>query len=174
MSIRRLLTIIVTFVILVGWGSVSAQSPTGSPRELVGVWLISETVVTTTDGTTRNENPQPGLYIFTERHFSNMLIPREQRAPLSAEGTDQERLAAFENFIADAGTYESTDSEITVHNIIAKIPNVMPPFRAGADLTYGYKFEGESLMLTLRGWDGRKVVRSPIGLNELSRTLRMG
>ncbi len=81
-----------------------------------------------------------------------MLIPSvEQRAPLSAERTDQERLAAFENFIADAGTYESTDSEITVHNIIAKIPNVMPPFRAGADLTYGYKFEGESLMLTLRG-----------------------
>ena len=152
MSIRRLLTIIVTFVILVGLGSVSAQSPTSSPGELVGVWLISETVVTTTDGTTRNENPQPGLYIFTERHFSNMLIPSvEQRAPLSAERTDQERLAAFENFIADEGTYESTDSEITVHNIIAKIPNVMPPFRAGADLTYGYKFEGESLMLTLRG-----------------------
>ncbi len=152
MSIRNLLTVTGTFLILVGLASVPAHGQTEGPEQLVGVWLISETVETTPDGTTTNADPRPGLYMFTERHFSNMLIPSvEPRAPLSAERTDAERLAAYDNFIADAGTYAATDSEITVRNIIAKIPNVMPPFRAGTDLSYGYRFEGESLILTLQG-----------------------
>lgn len=119
---------------------------------LVGAWLISATSVTTPTGTSINEDPQPGLYIFTGRHFSNMLIPNpEGRLPFSADRTAEERLAAYENFIADAGTYEITDSTLTVENIIAKVPNVMPPHRSSSGLTYRYHFEGDSLVLTFRG-----------------------
>ena len=149
---RNLLTITVTSVILLGCGSTERREEIGSQTKLIGAWLITETSVTTPDGTTTNENPQPGVYIFTEQHFSNMLIPSvEGRLPFSSQRTDEERLAAYDNFIADAGTYEISGSEITVHNIIAKEPNVMPPFSVDDDLIYGYSFDGESMVLTLRG-----------------------
>lgn len=119
---------------------------------LVGAWLITSTSVTTPAGTSLNDSPQPGLYIFTDRHFSNMLIPSsEARPPLSAARTAEERLTAYDNFIADAGTYELADSTLTVVNIIAKVPNVMPPHRSSRGLTYRYRLRGDSLTLTLRG-----------------------
>jgi hypothetical protein len=121
-----------------------------SPNRLVGAWKIAQTSVTGPSGTSINENPAPGLYIFTERHFSNMLIPGSERQPFSVERTEKERLAAYDNFIADGGTYEYTDSTLTAKNIIAKVPNVMPPHSTGA-LTYRWRFDGDVLVLTLHG-----------------------
>ena len=45
---------------------------TGNP--LVGAWLIVETTTVTADSSWINSTPEPGLYVFTESHFSNMLI----------------------------------------------------------------------------------------------------
>jgi hypothetical protein len=56
---------------------------------------------------------------------------------------------AYDNFIADAGTYEYTDTTLTVRNIIAKVPNVMPPYASGP-VTYHWRLDGEALVLTLR------------------------
>lgn len=131
------------------------ESQGTSQNPLVGAWLITATSVTGPTGTSINENPQPGLYIFTDRHFSNMLIRGPERLPFSPDRTDKERLkerlAAYDNFIADAGSYELTDSTFTVKNIIAKVPNVMPPHRSTAGLTYRWHFEGDSLILLLEG-----------------------
>jgi hypothetical protein len=128
--------------------SSDSRSEGQSANELVGAWLIVESTITTPEGTRKNENPQPGLYIFTERHFSNMLVPREARPVLSDEGTDEERLGAWSNFIANAGSYEFTDTLITTQNIVAKIPNAMD-----GGFTYRYTLEGDSLVLTFnRGW----------------------
>jgi hypothetical protein len=89
--------------------------------------------------------------MFTERHFSNILIPNERRALFSGTPTDQERLAAYDNFITDAGTYDATDSTLTTHNLIAKVPNVMT---GGPGITYRYRLEGDTLLLTFRGaWE---------------------
>ncbi len=146
MNLRNLLRITIVCAFLPGCGP-TEQSETGPQTQLIGAWLIAETSITTPEGTTTNENPQPGIYIFTDRHFSNMLIPNvEGRPPFSAERTDAERLAAYDNFIADSGTYELTDSSLTTHNIIAKVPNVM-----NGSLTYRYSLNGDSLVLTLHG-----------------------
>ena len=128
---------------------VENEEPGSNP--LVGVWLITETSVTEPTGTSVNQNPEAGLYVFTEHHFSNILIPGSLREPLSAERTDEERLAAFDNFIADAGTYDYKKSTLTARNIIAKIPNVMPPHRTSAELTYRWRLEGDELILILQG-----------------------
>jgi hypothetical protein len=132
----------------------SAPRPVEDERSgrnpFVGAWVITRAAVTDPAGTTVNEDPEPGLYIFTERHFSNMLIPGGDRAPFREESTGEERLAAYDNFIADAGTYEYTDTTLTVRNIIAKVPNVMPPYASGP-VTYRWRLDGETLALTLRG-----------------------
>ena len=137
--------------------SVHACTPAQPPESaeavsnpLFGAWLITETSVTDPTGTTVNENPEPGLYVFTEHHFSNMLIPGSERAPFRQDRTDEERLVAYDNFIADAGTYEYTESTLTAKNIIAKVPNVMPPHASGA-LTYQWRLDGDALVMTLRG-----------------------
>jgi hypothetical protein len=127
--------------------SVENGRPDRNP--FVGAWVISRASITDPGGTTVNDSPEPGLYIFTGRHFSNMLIPGAERAPFSRERTEDERLEAYDNFIADAGTYEYTDTTLTVRNIIAKVPNVMPPYASGP-VTYHWRLDGEALVLTLR------------------------
>jgi len=115
---------------------------------LVGVWLVTETTTTTPTGTVVNDQPQPGIYVFTEHHFSNALIPSGERALFSDAPTDQERLTAYDNFITDVGTYDATDSTLTTRNIIAKVPNVMT---GEVGITYRYSVEGDTLRLTFSG-----------------------
>jgi hypothetical protein len=111
---------------------------------LTGAWIIVETTITDSGEATVNGEPQPGLYIFTDRHFSTMLVPGTDRPPFSAGRTDAERLAAYDNFVADAGTYELQGNMLMTGNIIAKIPNGMT-----ARIPYRVGFEGEDLILTL-------------------------
>ncbi len=140
---------------------VSCAPGTGSATDerdgLVGTWRIVETTRTTADSTWVNESPQPGLYIFTQRHFSLMLIPADSpRVVWPADGTPEERLAAFENFVADAGTYEATDSVLTMSNIIAKLPWAM---NAGGGGPYRYRLDGDTLTLSFTpGWLGESEI----------------
>jgi len=127
-----------------------AESAGAAANPFVGAWIITETSVTNANGTRVNENPEPGLYMFTQHHFSNMLIPGATRTPFSAARTDEERLAAYDNFFADAGTYEYTESTLTATNMIAKMPHVMPPHATGP-LTYQWRLDGDALIMTLRG-----------------------
>ena len=132
-------------------GAVGCSSPPesaqGNSSALVGAWLITETMTTTADSSWTNSTPQTGLYIFTDSHFSNMLIRGSNPRQLFPEtATPEQRLAAYDLFIADAGEYELTDSTLTTRNIIAKVPNVMR-----ASLFYRYSLSGDSLTLTLTG-----------------------
>jgi len=119
---------------------VSARGP------LEGVWSITEAIVTSADGTATTIEGQPGLYMFTDRFYSTMLVETDSHLPFPSQPTDEERLAAYDNFIANAGTYEVTDSTITVDITVSKNPNAITqrPF------SYEYELEGDSLTLTLR------------------------
>ena len=64
----------------------------------------------------------------------------------SLDPTDAEKVAAFDSFIANSGTYELTDSTLTTRPMVAKTPN----FMAGESLTFMYRVEADTLRLTLR------------------------
>ncbi len=136
-----------------GISACAAEAPSGSQEAnpLVGAWLIVETTRTTADSAWVNEDPQPGLYVFTDRHFSIMLIPGDSvRGNLFPSAPPEQRLAAFEDFIADAGSYVATDTLLTMRNLIAKIPDVM---NSGAGGPYRYWLEGDTLTLSFSaGW----------------------
>lgn len=119
---------------------VSARGP------LEGVWSITEAVVTSPDGTSTDMEPQPGLYFFADRHYSTTLVETDSHLPYPDDPTDEERLAAYDNFIANSGTYEVTGSTITIRITVSKNPNAM----AGRPITYEYELEDDSLALTLR------------------------
>jgi hypothetical protein len=150
MGDRLLPVVVLAFVVQGGTPAQPAPGGSATLNPLIGAWLISETSTTDHTGTTVNHNPEPGVYIFTQRHFSNMLIPGTARTPFSRPATEKERLSACDNFIADSGSYEYTASRLTAKNIIAKVPNVMPPHSSGA-LTYEWRVDGDRLTLTLRG-----------------------
>ena len=66
-------------------------------------------------------------YVVMSVFRKQRIFPGVEYEPLSQERTDKERLLACDNFIADAGSYTCTDSNLTVQNYIAKIPKLMTP-----------------------------------------------
>ena len=128
----------------------STQIPNTASAGLPGAWLLVETKTTTRDSTWVDTSPQPGLYVFTDKHFSLMLIPQDTLRVLPRENASSaQKLAAYENFIADAGSYEASDSILTMQNFIAKEPYAMQG-RPGAGSPYHYRLSGDSLTLTFR------------------------
>ena len=126
-----------------------SDTETEFKNALLGAWRITEVSVTSSDTTWTSKNPQPGLYIFSDRHFSTLLVRgTEDRMPFTDETTDEEVLAAYRIFIANAGTYEVTNTELTTHTFVAKLPNSM-----NGGFTYRYTVHGDSLVLTFNeGW----------------------
>ena len=113
---------------------------------LQGAWTITEVSVTTPDTSWTEANPQPGLYIFLERHYSTLIVQgSEPREFLSDDPTDAEFLAAFGPFIANSGTYEVSGTTLTVRPLVAKVPEAM----SDNSFTYTYRVEGDTLRLTL-------------------------
>ena len=84
---------------------VAAQTPGRKPME--GAWKVAE-IATTGAAPSNNPNPQPGLFIFGQRHYSIMWVPGNQPRGLSkaADETNEEKLQAYDSFLANAGTYE--------------------------------------------------------------------
>ena len=130
-------------------GQEETDSSINLTNQLIGAWRIVQTTTTSGNDRSIDESPEVGLYIFTERHMSNMIVIGEDaREHFSDKPTDAERLHAYDRFIADSGTYEATGNTIIVSNIIAKVPNVM-----SYELRYEYKINENNLWLTFsRGW----------------------
>ncbi len=113
---------------------------------LEGGWAIKEVMVTGGENPGTNMNPQPSLYLFTDRHYSIIFVlGTESRAPAPGDDgfSDEERIAAFNSFIANSGSYETSGSKLTYHRIVARVPDVMPS-TAEAE----YRVEGDTLVLT--------------------------
>jgi hypothetical protein len=142
--------------LLTASGCVAPKAP------LEGAWKVVDIVVTGADSATIH-SPQPSLYIFTSRHYSLMsVIGSEPRALYKAETpTDSERITAFNSFVANTGTYDITDSTLTLHPVVARYPN----FMAGGNQKQHFHVVGDTLWLTLKSNDlwlrlGDQIVQS--------------
>lgn len=111
-----------------------------------GVWRTLE--VNVSGPGARTFRPEATLAIFHGRHYSRIEVHAEQpRPPLVDQATasaDQLR-AVWGPFVGEAGTFELTGNEITMHATVAKNPAVMAP---GASSVYTYRREGDVLTLT--------------------------
>lgn len=127
---------------------VSAQSSTKKPIE--GVWKVTEIVVTGANAS-NVANPQPGLFIFAQKHYSVMWVPGNQpRSLFKGESpTDQEKIAAYDSFVANSGTYEVDGATLTLHPMVARSPN----FMAGGVSKSQLRIEGTTLWLTQKNTD---------------------
>lgn len=127
-----------------------AQTSARKPME--GAWKVVE-IVTTGAEPENTPSPQPGLFIFGQKHYSMMWIRGDKaRAPYAGEvPTTEEKLRAFDSFTANTGTYEVSGSTIAVRPMVARSPN----FMAGGSSKYEFRAEGSHLWLTEKSTDTR-------------------
>jgi hypothetical protein len=135
--------------------------PAQSPGSIQGVWRpVSRTIPATTNPGDRSDpfahvpvgtqtNLQPGLMIFTARHYSRTTDTATTPRPTTPEAiptkvTVEELQARWGPFQANAGTYELSGSTLTLRLIVSKDP-------AGQRGTFArltVKMDGNRLWLT--------------------------
>ncbi len=149
MSVSSIGCLLVVTVGTIGCTGVSHPDP-----GIRGVWHVVERSFTTPDTSWAVSDPQPGQYFFGETHFSVQEIRESgSRALFGEHTTDLERLAAFDVFHAYSGTYEVTDSTLTIVPTLAKSPNSMD----GRSYSYDYATDGNRLTITRRSGDETRV-----------------
>ena len=126
-----------------------------SESPLEGAWSVASIHVTGPDSA--NATVQPSLFLFGDKHYSMMRVTGTQPRALAAtdSATDAEKLAAYNSFIANTGTYEVADSMLTIHPVVARSPNYM----SGGSDKYHFRVNGDTLWLSNTGAD----IRTRIG-----------
>ena len=131
---------------------------------LQGAWQVVEVTTSGPDAST-NSNPQPGLYLFTARHYSILSVLSREPRPAFADPaniTREEALAVWgPSLQAQSGTYEVVSGNLNLLPLVAKNPGVM---RAGRKPdVYALTLQGDSLTLVQKG-DGIGQLANPTTL----------
>lgn len=127
-------------------GIAPAQQESTSLR---GAWQVTKVQMTGPNARTVT-NPQPGLYLFTGKYFSLMMVmgnhtrPIHPTLPEMPKATSQEILAVYGPYVANTGTYEVTGSTLVMHPIVSKNPELM-----GGSVTYSFKIQRNTLTLKM-------------------------
>ena len=123
--------------------SYAADAPSDPATPLQGVWRVTEATVTGANPSTMVD--PPGIFIFARTHYSMMRATGGAERALfkSLNPADAEKIAAFNTFNANTGTYEVAGSTLTVRPIVAKSPN----FMGGGHNTYQFRTSGDTLWL---------------------------
>jgi hypothetical protein len=141
---------IVVAGVLVAALTVTAYAQTKGKSPVEGVWRVAEIQVIGGQNPQTMSSPQPGLYIFTNGHYSIMTInadkPRTAIPFQDAAPTDKDKVALYDHwapFTANSGTYTVKGSTLTTKPLVAKNEGVMQ----GAGQTREFKIEGTTLWL---------------------------
>ncbi len=155
------------------------QAPAPAPAEpsapvnpLHGVWSMT---AISGDGGATIDPSQPGLFIFTEGHYSAVYSLGADPRPLSAAGfdaTSEEKVAQYDTIIVNTGTYEASGSTITFRPMVAKSPEFI-----GGHSTMEFQLrktgqKGDMLTLTVQSVVAADGVSSPPDELAPSMTLR--
>ena len=116
--------------------------------KIEGVWRVTEASMSGPNGF-KTTNPQPNLMIYTKKHFATVAVTSDKPRPVQPleKATDAQKVAAWADFEAWAGTYEVKGTTLTTHDAIAKDPEDMKP---GCFGSFDFKFEGNTLILILK------------------------
>jgi hypothetical protein len=139
----------------------AAEQRSASGPPIQGVWRIAE-VRTSGPGARTITNPNPGLLIFTARHYAIVAEAGDSLRPpvgdLAKASADQ--LRNILGFQANAGTYELSGDVLTTRPSVALNPSVMT---AGAFLARSFKLDGNTLTtVQLQNQDG--PISNPVSL----------
>ncbi len=134
-------------VLVVAAGSLLAFRPamTTEDTAVEGVWKLVH--VTTSEGDF--DSPQPSILLFTAGHYAAVSVRgSEPRETFPEEPTDEQRLAAWSRFFANAGTYEVHGNEIQMKVIVHRNPNLTAE---QAERSSTFEVDGDTMVRTNAG-----------------------
>jgi hypothetical protein len=100
---QRLAAVVITLM--------AVSTVPASAQSIEGAWRLAE--YSSADGPTYSDTES--LMIFANGYYSRLFVRAvERRAPLSAESTDADRIAAWSPFVANSGTYSVDGSTLTL------------------------------------------------------------
>ena len=124
---------------------------------LVGAWKVTEIANPNSAPLT---NPQPGLYVFTEKHYSAVRLNGTKPLPSypsNDAATDADKVASFNTIYVNAGGYAISGNMLTLSPMVAKSAFAMAP---GRTVQYEFTVKGDTLTLVQKpNGPGLKFVR---------------
>ena len=167
--VNRLFVVIAMVTLLSGCQAPPSPTPATGPLE--GAWQVVARSGADSDTNLTETSTQPGLYIFGKQYYSMMYVPgSEPRALFEGtfdEVTDSEKVQAYDTFIANSGTYEISESNITTTPAMAKNPNFMTGSQSSS---FSYRIEADSLWLT---WESISIYSELPGLKPTTKLVRV-
>ena len=126
--------------------SLAATAVYGQTKNpLVGAWKVTE--IANPKGPPLT-NPQAGLYLFTEKHYSAVRLNGEKPLPSYPSNdvaTDADKVAVFNMLYMNTGGYTVSGNMLTLSPTVAKSAFAMAP---GRTLQYEFAVNGNMLTLT--------------------------
>ena len=126
--------------------SLTATTVYGQTKNpLVGAWKVTE--IANPKGPPLT-NPQAGLYLFTEKHYSAVRLNGEKPLPSYPSNdvaTDADKVAVFNMLYMNTGGYTVSGNMLTLSPTVAKSAFAMAP---GRTLQYEFAVNGNMLTLT--------------------------
>lgn len=99
--------------------------------------------------------------IFGRKYYSIMYVASDKERPIyaAAAPTQEEKAAAFDSILANAGTFDVVGKTLTIRPTVARNPG----FAGGGFAAYQVRIEGKTLWLTNKNSDfsfrvGNKIV----------------
>jgi Lipocalin-like domain len=151
--LRKLLLIITPVFFTFGCVTTAPKSEELNNRQtlsIAGVWKAEHFAFRYPDSVwTVRTPPYESLYIFAAKYYSYTYVsggsPRKLFEGDPNKPTDVEKIAAYDSFVANSGTYSLKDSLLILRAVIHKNPNEM----TGKQLMYKIKLENNRLQITI-------------------------
>ena len=114
---------------------------------IVGVWKLLTIVYVSGADTTTIDPALPGLFIFTEAHYSMTWMPlRDQQEAYADQWhpDDAEKVQSYNSIVTNTGRYELSDSKLTTYVEVAKTPAFV-----GGYAVYQCHIKGDEMRLQI-------------------------
>ena len=130
---------ILTLTVYAQYGQAPAKK-----NPLMGAWKVTEY---TNPNQPTITNPQPGIYVFSEKHYSAVRIQGTKPLPdypSNDKATDADKVAVFNALYMNTGAYSVSGNKLTTMPQVAKSAFAMAP---GRTTDYEFTISGNTLTL---------------------------
>jgi len=153
--VRRLLELTLLASFIFSLAAMPGYSQSKNP--LMGAWKVTEV---TNPGQPPLTNPQPGLYVFSEKHYSAVRIQGNRPLPdypSNDKATDADKVQVFNSLYMNTGAYTVNGNTLITMPQVAKSAFAMAP---GRKTEYTFTISGNTLTLMQKDGPTVKFVRA--------------
>ena len=115
---------------------------------IIGVWKLLTVVYVSAGNVTTIDPALPGLFIFTEHHYSMTWMPLKVQQEAYADQwhpNDAEKVQSYNSIVTNTGRYELSGSELTTFVEVAKTPAFV-----GGRAVYQCDIDGDEMRLEIK------------------------